>query len=167
MTISRDTSHPVRTSASARNDPRFTMLNILIAALALLVLVLASSFVLRTFVRPPVQATRAGSAPGGTIQLDVLNGCGASGAATSVTGFLRARGFDVVEMRNYKRFDVLESLVIDRTGSTANAERVAYALGIEKKNIVQQINEDYFVDVSVVLGRDYPSLKPSHEGRTR
>jgi hypothetical protein len=70
-------------------------------------------------------------------------------------------------MRNYKRFDVLESLVIDRTGSTANAERVAYALGIEKKNIVQQINEDYFVDVSVVLGRDYPSLKPSHEGRTR
>jgi len=52
MTISRDTSHPVRTSAPARNDPRSTILNILIAALALLVLVLASSFVLRTFVRP-------------------------------------------------------------------------------------------------------------------
>jgi len=68
-----------------------------------------------------------------------------------VTGFLRARGFDVVEMRNYKRFDVLESLVIDRTGSTANAETGRLCPGIEKKNIVQQINEDYFVDVSVVL----------------
>jgi hypothetical protein len=147
--------------ASARKDPRIAILNFLIGALALLVVFLGASFVSRTFFRPPVDAARAGGSAVGNIQLDVLNGCGASGAGTAFTAFLRARGFDVVEIRNYKSFDLQESLVIDRTGNVANAERVAYALGIGKKNIIQQINQDYFVDVSVVIGRDYTSLKPS------
>ncbi len=42
-----------------------------------------------------------------------------------------------------------------------NAENVAYALGIRKQNIIQQMNHDYYVDVSVVIGKDYGSLKPS------
>jgi hypothetical protein len=148
-------------SAAARRDPRVLVLNLIIGALALLVVLLAYAFIGRTVLSPPVDAVREGGAPGGAIQLDVLNGCGAPGAATSVTSFLRARGFDVVEMRNYKSFDVQESLVIDRNGNSANAAKVAYALGIRKQNIVRQINEEYFVDVSVIIGRDFPSLKPS------
>ena len=65
-------------------------------------------------------------------------------------------------MHNYKTSDVNESLVIDRVGNSANAEKVAYALGIKKKNIVQQLNHDYYVDVSVVIGKDFNTLKPSH-----
>jgi hypothetical protein len=38
---------------------------------------------------------------------------------------------------------------------------VALALGIEASHIVQQINPDYFVDVSVLIGMDHQSLKPS------
>jgi hypothetical protein len=136
-------------------------LNVSIALLALLVVLLLIPFLHRTFFSPPVDPERA-EGKAGAIQLDVLNGCGVQGAATSITSYLRARGFDVVEIRNYKTFDMQESLVVDRTGVRENAERVAYALGISRKNIVQQINEDYFVDVSVVIGRDYGSLKPSH-----
>lgn len=149
-----------RTTPS-RKDPRTLVLDVVIGALVVLVTVLAWSFISRTFVRPPVEAERAGSGTPGNIQLDVLNGCGAPGAATTFTAFLRARGFDVVEIRNYKSFDLQESLVVDRTGDRVNAERVAFALGIKKENIVRQINQDYFVDVSVVIGGDYSSLKPS------
>jgi len=77
------------------------------------------------------------------------------------TNYLRARGYDVVEVRNYRTFDVKESFVIDRTGELDNAEKIAYALGIRKENIVQQLNPEYYIDVSVVIGRDHASLKPS------
>jgi len=134
--------------------------NVLLILLALLVVFLAYSFLRQVFV-PPVEPHTAGGDRQGAIQVDVLNGCGVAGVATQFTSFLRARGFDVVEMRNYKKFDVPESLVIDRTGVRGHAERVAYALGIRKENIVRQINEDYFVDVTVVIGKDHGSLKPS------
>ena len=146
---------------SARKDPRTFILDVIIGALGLLVVVLAYSFSSRMIFRPPVDPVRSGSATPGTIQLDVLNGCGLPGAGTSITAYLRARGFDVVEYRNYRSFDVRESLVIDRAGNRENAEKVAYALGIRKGNIIEQINQDYYVDVSVLIGRDYPTLKPS------
>lgn len=151
---------PGRPPAS-RKDPRVLLLDVIIGALGLLVLVLAYSFASRMFFRPPVDPVRSGSTTPGTIQLDVLNGCGVPGAGTSATAYLRARGFDVVEYRNYRSFDVRESLVIDRAGNRENAEKVAYALGIRKGNIIQQINQDYYVDVSVLIGRDFPTLKPS------
>jgi hypothetical protein len=99
---------------------------------------------------------------GKPIQIDVLNGCGVAGAASKVTTYLRRRGFDVVEMRNYKSFDVRETLVIDRVGNLAQAQRVAQALGVDSHNVVQEINFDYFVDVSVVLGKDFSSLQVLH-----
>jgi hypothetical protein len=146
---------------SSRRDPRSLVLNVIIGGLALLVVLLGYSFAQRVIFRPPVQPVRAGGKPGTNIQLDVLNGSGLSGAGITMTSFLRARGFDVVEIRNYKSSDVAESMVIDRTGDRENAERVAYAIGIKKENIVHQINEEYFVDVSVVIGRDIAALKPS------
>jgi hypothetical protein len=143
-------------------DPRVLTLNILIAILFVLVGVLSYSLLARQVLQPPVDARRSGVASGEPVQVDVLNGCGASHVATVFTSYLRSRGYDVVEMRNYKTFDVEESLVIDRGGKLENAEKVAYALGIKKKNIIQQLNQDYYVDVSVVIGKDFNSLKPSN-----
>ncbi|MBI1933717.1 MAG: LytR C-terminal domain-containing protein [Ignavibacteriales bacterium] len=94
------------------------------------------------------------------IQLDVLNGCGVSGVADRYTDFLRARGFDVVEIGNYVSYDVDETFVIDRIGNKANAVKVANALGIENVKVIQQLNENYFLDVSLVIGKDYYKLKP-------
>jgi hypothetical protein len=161
MKAARSTTTVSGRPVSSRKDPRTLVLDVIIGALGLLVLVLAYSFASRMIFRPPVDPVRSGSTTPGTIQLDVLNGCGAPGAGTSATAYLRARGFDVVEYRNYRSFDVRESLVIDRAGNRENAEKVAYALGIRKGNIIQQINQDYYVDVSVLIGRDYPALKPS------
>jgi len=134
--------------------------NALVGLLVLVVGILAYAFVTRSFIAPPVDPTTSDDTPGKVIQLDLLNGCGVPRAASQVTGYLRARGFDVVEIRNYKTFDVQQSLVIDRSGNVKLARKVAYALGVDEKNIIQQINPDYFVDVSVVIGKDYASLKP-------
>ena len=147
---------------AATRDIRTVVLDVIIGALGLLVLVLGWSLLNRTLFHPPVDPVRSGAPRQSTIQLDVLNGCGTSGAGTQMTAYLRARGFDVVEYRNYRSFDVQRTLVIDRAGSRENAEKVAYALGVAKDNIIEQINEDYYVDVSVLIGRDFASLKSSH-----
>jgi hypothetical protein len=134
-------------------------LNIAIGILGVVVLYLSYALIVRMFFAPQVDTLREGDARGRVIQIDVLNGCGAARAATAMTSYLRSRGYDVVEIRNYHRFDVKQSLVIERTGQMKNAEKVARALGIDKAQIIQQLNPDYYVDVSVVVGQDHASLK--------
>ena len=93
------------------------------------------------------------------VQIDVLNGCGVSGTGQRMTSFLRAAGYDVVDMGNYKTFDVKQSLVIDRSGNAEVAKKIAADLGIDPKNVVQQISPEYFVTASVVLGKDFKNLR--------
>jgi len=142
-------------------NPRVLAIDLAIAALAIVVGYLLYSLVVRHVVSPPVEPERAGKETGEVIQIDLLNGCGIDGAAGSWAVYLRSRGYDVVEMRNFRTYDVEHSLVVDRTGNLENARRVAHALGVGEQNIIQQISEDYYVDVSVVIGKDYERLKPS------
>ncbi len=93
------------------------------------------------------------------VQLEVLNGCGVSGVADNFTDYLRTANFDVVNIGNYRSFDVDYSLLIDRTGNLENAFEIASVLGIEKNNIIQQVNKEYFLDVTLVIGKDYKQLK--------
>jgi hypothetical protein len=137
------------------------LLNAGIALLAIVVAYLGYSFVVRTWFSPPVDPLREDDPRRKPIQVDVWNGCGQVRAASTMTAYLRARGYDIVELRNYHRFDVRESLVVDRTGRRENAEKVARALGIPAGRIIQQLNPDEFVDVSIVIGQDYASLKSS------
>lgn len=53
-----------------------------------------------------------------------------------------------------------ETIVIDRIGNSENVKYIAAIIGISEKNIIQQINPDYFVAVSVIIGNDYNQLKP-------
>lgn len=92
------------------------------------------------------------------IQIEVLNGCGIPGIANSYTGVLRANGFDVVETGNFERFDVMETIVISRSGVMDNARRVANALGVKEIQIIREESPDYFLDVTVVIGQDYEQL---------
>ena len=95
-----------------------------------------------------------------TIQVEVLNGCGLSGTADKFTDYLRLHHFDVVQIGNYISYDIEKSIVIDRTGNMINAFKVADSLGINHKNVVQQMSNKYFLDVSLIIGKDFNSLKP-------
>jgi len=98
--------------------------------------------------------------PSAIIQVEVLNGCGVEGAAAKFTNYLRQKNFDVVQVGNFRSDTIEETIVIDRSGNTANAEKLADVLGIEKKNIIQQLNKEYLLDATLVIGRDYSKLKP-------
>lgn len=98
--------------------------------------------------------------PSEIIQVEVLNGCGVGGVADRFTDFLRTNNFDVVNISNYIRFDMDETLIIDRIGNMANAYKVAKSLGVKNDNVIQQLNNDYFLDVSIIIGRDYFTLQP-------
>ncbi|NWF88995.1 MAG: LytR C-terminal domain-containing protein [Ignavibacteriaceae bacterium] len=94
------------------------------------------------------------------IQIEVMNGCGVDGVAAKFTSYLRERNFDVVQVGNYISNNIDETMIIDRIGNRANAEKLADVLGIDKRNIIQQLNKDYFLDATLVIGKDYNKLEP-------
>lgn len=91
-----------------------------------------------------------------TIRVEVLNGAGVGGIARKMTDFLRRVGFDVIDFGNAESFEFYETVVLDRSGDWAAAERVARAVDV--KNILEQKNPYLALDVTLILGRDYRKL---------
>ena len=94
------------------------------------------------------------------IRIEVLNGCGVSGVAEKLTDSLRAKGFDVVRLGNYRTFEIANTILIDRNANIVNAEKVAMAVGLNSESIIQQVNPEYLLDVTFILGKDYKKLIP-------
>ena len=92
------------------------------------------------------------------MQIEVVNGCGVDGVADRFTDYLRKKNFDVVYTGNYRSFNIDNSIVIDRTGDIINAEYLAEVIGIDNKQVIQQKNKNYFLDVSLIIGKDYKQL---------
>ncbi len=92
------------------------------------------------------------------MQIEVLNGCGVDGVADRFTDYLRKKNFDVVYTGNYRSFNIDNSIVIDRTGDIINAEYLAEVIGIDNKQVIQQKNKNYFLDVTLIIGKDYKQL---------
>ena len=94
------------------------------------------------------------------IQVEVLNGCGVSGVAEKLTDHLRSNNIDVVNLGNYRSFEIENSIIIGRKEKIRNAEIVAAIVGLNNQSIIQQINPDYLLDVTFILGKDYRDLIP-------
>lgn len=94
------------------------------------------------------------------IQVEVLNGCGVSGIADKLTDYLRVNKVDVVNLGNYRSFEIESSIIISRNGKIKNAEKVAALVGLDENSIIQQLNSDYLLDVTFILGKDYRNLIP-------
>lgn len=89
------------------------------------------------------------------IQVEVLNACGAAGLADKFTDLLRSKKFDVVRTGNFSSFDIDNSFVIDRVGNKKFAFTLADSIGISKSNVIQQFNKNYYLDVTLVIGKDF------------
>jgi len=91
---------------------------------------------------------------GERVRVEVFNAGGVSGMARAATEQLREAGFDVVAFGNADAFDPdRPSAVIDRVGRSDIAQAVAGALGID--NVQSDPDPNLFVDVTVVLGREW------------
>jgi len=121
--------------------------------------------------RPPPVATGDSLSPLPTertrIRVQVRNGSGIPGAAADVTEYLRHAGFDVVDFGNAEEFDQPKTVVIDRLGAPGRAREVAAAL--QGVPIQSDIDTTLYLDVTVLVGRDAPSLLDgtTTEGRGR
>ena len=136
-------------------------MNVLIFFLAALIIYMTYSIYVKLWgAEKNIDELENAQTPSEIIQVEVLNGCGIGGIADMFTDYLRDQTFDVVNSGNYVSFDINESLVIDRIGNMANARKVAESLNINKKNVIQQLNDDYFLDVTIIIGKDYYKLKP-------
>ncbi|MCX8054254.1 MAG: LytR C-terminal domain-containing protein [Ignavibacteria bacterium] len=136
---------------------------LLLVSFSLIVIVMLSSFINRVIISPPVQAEIDNGANTSqndvVIQVNVLNACGETGLAAKVMEFLRLRGFDVVEIGNYPKKEE-KSFVLDRLGDVRSARKVAYAIGVPDSLVVSAIDSTLFVRSTVVIGKDFPLLKP-------
>lgn len=138
------------------------LLNVGLALGGVLVLVLLYAFATRAFspTANPVREANPGGLVGDIVQVEVLNGCGESGVAGTATAFLRDHDFDVVASGNYVDFAQPHSLVLDRVGNREAAVSVATALGIDEDYVREERDAGLYVDASVVLGRDFATLRP-------
>ena len=89
-----------------------------------------------------------------------MNGCGVSGIADKLTDYLRANNIDVVNLGNYRSFEIENSIIISRNNKIKNAEKLAALVGLDESSIIQQTNPDYLLDVTFILGKDYRKLIP-------
>jgi hypothetical protein len=133
-----------------------------ITAFTFLFVLLLSALIIR-FLVPRIDVERTKRAEqsliGNVIQVEVLNGGGIEGAANTVTSSLRQLGFDVVEIGNFDVFDVDETVVLARNGDDVeSAERVARGLGLSPNRVLIEESADYYLDVTVLVGRDLESL---------
>lgn len=142
---------------------RFT--NVALVVLGLAVLILVYALVTRTLTPrvDPVREANPAGLVGDIIQVEVRNACGADGVAGTTTQFLRQHGFDVVEVGDHESFDLETSTVVDRVGDIETARKIAAALGIDEAHVVQDVQPNYYLDASVLIGRDYKHLAPFSE----
>ncbi|HEY9165178.1 MAG TPA: LytR C-terminal domain-containing protein [Candidatus Kryptonia bacterium] len=146
-------------------DPKSILAVSLQVFVLLLAAVLLYSLLDRFVFHPPVRIERTeGTSPTKVeklIQVSVRNECGAADMAMVFTSYLRRRGFDVVEATNGEVFNRPNTTVIDASGNYTNALRVAEALGVNKTNVITKLDPRSYVDVEVLIGKDFQDLKPN------
>ncbi len=86
-------------------------------------------------------------------RVQILNGCGITGAAGAAADYLRQHSFDVKNIGNADTWNYPYTIIASRTSDTETARKVAEALGSDKLIILRDGKSLY--DVTVFLGADF------------
>jgi hypothetical protein len=93
------------------------------------------------------------------LEVEVLDGAENMRAAQRITNVLRSQGYDVVEMKRNSGGIVERTFVFDRLGNLEAARKLATTLGISQDKVFQQIDRNLYLDITVVVGKDFSHLK--------
>ncbi len=97
------------------------------------------------------------------IKIEVLNGCGEKGIAAKVADFLRTEHIDVIRSENADNFDYDRTVLIHRSENLYDLKTLAKVLNFDISNearVLIQPSTSADVDLTLVLGEDYQSVKP-------
>jgi hypothetical protein len=125
------------------------------AIVGVAVLLLAGTLIIRAATTERAPASRAKAPDASTtnaerVKVEVLNATDVRGLARRATMLLRDKGFDVLYMGSTsERLD--STVVLDRSGNPARAQRVAEALGGAR--VESRPDTSRYLDVTVMLGR--------------
>lgn len=97
------------------------------------------------------------------IHVEIMNGCGVDKLTGRVRTYLMERRIDVLQTGNMPSPDYDYTLIVDRTGNIDKSKRVAALLGLDETRIISQLNRQYLLDISIIIGRDYKEIKPFME----
>jgi len=99
------------------------------------------------------------------VKVEVLNGCGESGAAAEFAGYVKKTAepefiVDVVKEENFNSFDQKKTLLIARKPEPEQAQSLARKLGLAEDRVTHREMEGNFLDVdyTVVVGSDFEQL---------
>jgi hypothetical protein len=93
-----------------------------------------------------------------SLEVEVLDGAGSMRAAQQLTNILRAQGYDVVEMKKNNGEIEERTFLFDRSGNLDATRKLATVLGVPQDKVFQKIDRTLYLDITVVLGKDYPRL---------
>ncbi|KPJ74338.1 hypothetical protein AMJ52_00990 [candidate division TA06 bacterium DG_78] len=131
---------------------------IIIYILAVLLLAFLVSMLIMFSREDPEEIYRKNS----NMRIEVLNGCGENRLAIKVANILRKQGFNVVRIGDAHKTDFGETVVIERDDENMeNAQYVACRIGC--KNIGKDIDAALFLEVTIIIGRDYEKIFPDIE----
>lgn len=96
------------------------------------------------------------------IEVEILNGCGVVGLASKVSDLLRDNNIDVVRSENADNFNYTQTMLILRNENLEELNYVAKSLGLnptEDPRVIHQPDESLSVDLTLILGKDFSSIK--------
>jgi hypothetical protein len=103
------------------------------------------------------------------LEVEVLDGVGSMKVAQYLTNVIRSYGFDVVEMKRNSGGVVDKTFLFDRSGNLDEAKKLAEQLGVPQDKVFQKIDRNLYLDITVVIGKDFSQLKAfqSHSERNK
>ncbi len=95
-----------------------------------------------------------------TISAEVYNGSGENKIGKVFTDYLRQKSVDVKKTDNYKTQTVQKTIIMSRNNNINKAYKVGELIGVKSSEIIENTNKDLDIDVTIVIGKDFKTLKP-------
>ena len=92
------------------------------------------------------------------IKLEVLNGYGIKGAASEAADFFRSSGCVIVRIENAASFEYEDTVIVDWNRKVKKALDFSRFIDIDPSRIIVYDNYDKPIDLTIVLGNDWPKL---------
>ena len=87
------------------------------------------------------------------VLVEVLNGNGQAGIASSTARFLKEKNIVIKRVDNSESFDYKNTIIVDWKGNLEKSLRLAKLLNIDPSNIVVYDRKEKPLDITLVLGK--------------
>jgi hypothetical protein len=161
-TVPNDSPEPSKSRRQKHRLPKSLSdqkVKIFVGVFLLIILVTAYILAHRSFSKRKPQIELQSVSTLHPIEVEVLDGTGRMKTAQQATNVIRGFGYDVVEMKRGAEGIVERSYIIDRSGNLDAARKMAEKLGIPPDKVFQKIDKSLYLDITVMVGKDFSNLR--------